>query len=87
MRHQLFVLPFSSVISAVPISASSEFNSGTGPDQSASACGEPSLRRKPPPLRNWRSEAMSSAVEKTYLDALDYYRAALAKSPNNAQVI
>jgi tetratricopeptide (TPR) repeat protein len=51
--------------------------------------GPPPLRRAEPPAAGATAEQLESSgdqlrVEKDYLDAVDYYQAALKKSPNNA---
>jgi tetratricopeptide (TPR) repeat protein len=51
----------------------------------------PTIRRAPPPsvtatLAELEERGDELRVEKDYLDALDYYQAILAKSPNNADV-
>ena len=51
----------------------------------------PTIRRAPPPsatatLDELEKRGDELRVEKDYLDSLDYYRAVLAKNPNNAEV-
>ena len=51
----------------------------------------PPLRRAEPPapdasLADLEQRGDTLRAEKSYLDALDYYRAALAKEPNNARL-
>jgi tetratricopeptide (TPR) repeat protein len=51
----------------------------------------PTIRRAEPPARSASADELEKRgdelrVEKSYLDALDYYRAALAKSPGNAAI-
>lgn len=51
----------------------------------------PSMRRAEPPAPNATAEELEARgdelrSQKAYLDALDYYRAALAKAPNSARI-
>jgi tetratricopeptide (TPR) repeat protein len=53
--------------------------------------GPPPMRRAEPPARGASADQLEQRgddlrVEKAFVDALDYYRAALAKKPNDAQI-
>lgn len=63
--------------------------SDTGSDNTATAPSE--VRRAEPPPPTWSAEELeargdSLRAEKAYADAIDYYRAALAKKPNSASM-
>ena len=54
--------------------------------------GPPAMRRAEPPPATSSAEELekrgdSLRAEKAYLDALDYYRAAMAKKPNDPQIL
>jgi len=85
MRHQFLFCLLVSIISAVSLVQAQTSNS------ELVQIGPPPMRRAEPPSALDTSEELEKRgdelrVEKDYLDALDYYRAALAKNRNNAKV-
>jgi len=85
MRHQFLFCLLVSIISAVSVGQAQTSNS------ELVQISPPPMRRAEPPSALDTAEELEKRgdelrVEKDYLDALDYYRAALAKNRNNAKV-
>lgn len=85
MRHQLLFCLLVCVISAVSLGQAQTSNS------ELVQVSPPAIRHAAPPSAFDTSEELEKRgdelrVEKDYLDALDYYRAALAKNRNNARL-
>jgi tetratricopeptide (TPR) repeat protein len=85
MRRLSLVCPLVLIVSAVPaVQAQS-----SSPE--LVQISPPTIRRTAPPSATATLEELEKRgdelrVEKDYLDALDYYRAILAKTPNNSEV-
>ena len=83
-RQSLFCLLVSAVL------AGSNSQAQVAPSEQVQVA-PPVVRRAEPPAANATAEDLEERgdqlrAEKAYLDALDYYRAALAKKPNSAQI-
>ena len=86
MRRQLLFCLLTLLISAV-----STVQAQSSPPPELVQISPPTIRRAEPPSASATALELEKRgdelrVEKAYLDALDYYRAALAKNPKNAAV-
>ncbi|MBZ5656428.1 MAG: tetratricopeptide repeat protein [Acidobacteriia bacterium] len=82
-RYRLTLLVLLVALSVLPASAQNTEQLQVGP---------PPLHRAEPPALGASAEQLESSgdqlrVEKNFLDAVDYYEAALKKSPNNAALL
>jgi len=93
MRNQVLVCALAAVMPLAP--ALAQQSSAPAPSPSASSSSyermqvSPPIRRAEPPAPNASAEELEKRgdelrIEKAYMDALDYYRAALRKKPNSA---
>jgi tetratricopeptide (TPR) repeat protein len=92
MGRQLLLVLLSSALCTNPS------YSLAGPPRPAQARSSEEVQVSPPPMRRAEAPAATASVaeleqrgdtlraEKAYLDALDYYRAAIAREPNNAKL-
>jgi tetratricopeptide (TPR) repeat protein len=89
MRGELLVCALAAVMPLAP--ALAQQSSSSSPISSERLQVSPPLRRAEPPAASATPEELEQRgdqlrAEKSYLDALDYYRAALKKKPNAAIV-